>query len=142
MSKPPAGLRHRGERDERDSTEDVTMIAMTTEPTGTGKPGAGLRRATGRGYDEWFARLDEWGAPGRPYREIASWLTDSQGLSDWWAQKLVVESEQARGIRKPGARPDGTFTAGASKTVAAPAEATFHAFVDPDVRRRWLPDAE
>jgi hypothetical protein len=118
------------------------MIAMTTEPTRAGKPDAGIRRATGRGYDEWFARLDEWGAPGRPYREIAAWLTGSEGLSDWWAQKLIVEFEQARGIRKPGARPDGTFTAGASKTVVAEPQAVFEAVVDPALRIRWLPDAE
>jgi hypothetical protein len=60
----------------------------------------------GTGYEvreEWFAVLDQWGAAGRPYREIASWLTGEHGLSAWWAQKLIVEYEQARGIRGQGA---------------------------------------
>ena len=100
----------------------------------------GLRRATGRGYAEWFAALDDWGAAGRPYRAIADWLTGEHGLSAWWAQKLIVEYEQARGMREPGARPDGTFAAGASKTIVAPAERAAAAFTDPDLRSRWLPD--
>ena len=60
--------------------------------------------------------LDAWGAAGRPYREIADWLTGQHDLSNWWAQKLIVEYEQARGLRPPGVRPDGTFEVSASKT--------------------------
>ena len=90
---------------------------------------------------EWFAVLDEWGAAGRPYREIAEWLESEHALSRWWAQKLIVEYEEARGLRRPGARPDGTFTVTASKTVAAPVADVFAAFVDPDRRARWLPGA-
>jgi uncharacterized protein YndB with AHSA1/START domain len=101
----------------------------------------GVRRGTGRSREEWFALLDTWGAKGRPYREIADWLTEKQRLSDWWAQKLIVEYEQARGVRPPGVRRDGTFTVGASKTVAVPVTRLFQAFVDPAQRRRWLPGA-
>jgi uncharacterized protein YndB with AHSA1/START domain len=102
----------------------------------------GVRRGTGRGRQEWFALLDAWGAAGRPYREIAGWLRDEHGVSNWWAQKLTVEYEQARGQRAPGVRPDGTFSAGASKTVAVPVERLFAAFVDARLRKRWLPGVE
>jgi uncharacterized protein DUF4287 len=105
------------------------------------RSGEGVRRATGRDRDEWFALLDEWGAAGRPYREIAAWLTGEHDLSSWWAQKLIVEYEQARGLRPPGVRPDRTFSVGASTTVAGPVERLFQAFVDADVRERWLPGA-
>lgn len=101
--------------------------------------GEGVRRATGRDRDEWFAVLDARGAAGRPYREIADWLTGEQGVSSWWAQKLIVEYEQARGLRSPGVRPDGTFAVTASKTVAVPVGRLFEAFVDPKLRERWLP---
>ena len=101
----------------------------------------GVRRATGRGYAEWFDALDAWGAPGRPYREIAEWLTGTHGLSDWWAQKLIVEYEEARGLRPPGIRRDGTFEVGATKTVAVPVSRLFAAFVDTNLRERWLPGA-
>jgi hypothetical protein len=100
----------------------------------------GVQRATGRDRDAWFALLDEWGATGRPYREIADWLTGEHDLSKWWAQKLIVEYEQARGVRPPGVRRDGTFEVTASKTVAVPVERLFDAFVDTRRRRKWLTD--
>jgi Domain of unknown function (DUF4287) len=100
----------------------------------------GVRRATGRSRDEWFALLDGWGASGRRYREIADWLMSEHDLSRWWAQKLIVEYEQARGLRPPGVRPDGTLEVSASKTVAAPVERVFDAFVDARQRRKWLTD--
>jgi hypothetical protein len=108
------------------------------EPGGSGE---GMRRSTGRDRGGWFAVLDAWGAAGRPYQEIAAWLTGEHGLSSWWAQKLIVEYEQARGLRAAGVRPDGTFTVGASKTVAVPAERLYAAFVDAEVRELWLPGA-
>lgn len=111
---------------------------MSTRP----RSASALRTATRRDYAEWFALLDGWGAPGRSYREIASWLTRENGLSSWWAQKLIVEYEQDRGLRQPGVRPDGTFTGGASKTIASPAERVFDAFADPAFRARWLPGIE
>ena len=103
------------------------------------KAEGGLRRATGKGYAEWFQLLDEWGAPGRPYREIADWVTTTHGISNWWAQKLIVEYEQARGIRPPGVRRNGTFEVGATKTVDVPVARLYAAFVDPKLRERWLP---
>ena len=109
-----------------------------TEPGGSGE---GMRRATGRDRDGWFAVLDAWGAAGRSYQEIAAWLTGEHDLSSWWAQKLIVEYEQVRGLRAAGVRPDGTFTVSASKTVAVPVGRVFAAFVDADVRERWLPAA-
>ena len=100
----------------------------------------GVRRATGRDRDEWFAVLDAWGAAGRQFREIADWLVAEHGISKWWAQKLIVEYEQERGLRPPGVRPDGTFEVSATKTVAVPVERLFDAFVDAGERRKWLTD--
>lgn len=99
-----------------------------------------VARATGRGRNEWFELLDAWGAKGRPYAEISSWLTGEHGVSRWWAQKLIVEYEQERGIRPPGIRRDGTFEVGASKTIAVPVKMLFDAFADPRRRRKWLTD--
>lgn len=99
-----------------------------------------IRRSTGKDRHEWFAELDAWGAPGRPYREISDWLTQHHGISRWWAQKIIVEYEQERGLRAPGVRRDGSFEVGASKTVAVPADELFAAFVDPRRRRKWLTD--
>jgi hypothetical protein len=114
-------------------------MAPTKLTDHTGRPDEGLRKGTGKSRDEWYARLDEWGATGRSYREIADWLT-GQGMSDWWAQKTIVEYEQARGTRGAGARRDGTFSAGASKTIAVPSDRVLAAFSDEGVRASWLPD--
>ena len=100
------------------------------------------RLAAGRTYAEWFGLLDAWGAPGRAFREISAWLRDEHGLSQWWAQKLIVEYEQARGLRPAGARPDGTLTVGTSKTVNVPLERLYEAVVDPRQRQGWLPDED
>ncbi len=118
-------------------TED-DMTAKASERR-NGRSMGSLERTTGRDREAWFAVLDGWGATGRRYREIAGWLTGTHGLSAWWAQKLIVEYEQARGLRPPGVRPDGTFEIGASKTVGVSAERAMLAFTDPDVRERWLP---
>jgi uncharacterized protein YndB with AHSA1/START domain len=101
----------------------------------------GVRRGTGRSRDEWNELLDAWGAGGRPYREIVEWLKSKHKLSNWWAQKLIVEYEQSRGLREPGVRPGGTFEVGATKTVAVPIDELFAAFTDGRIRQRWLPGA-
>jgi uncharacterized protein YndB with AHSA1/START domain len=106
-----------------------------------GKTG-GVRRGTGRDRDEWFELLDEWGAVGRQYREISDWLVAEHDLSRWWAQKLIVEYEQTRGLRPPGIRPDGTFEVSASKTVAVPIKRLFDAFMDTRQRNEWLTDGK
>ena len=102
----------------------------------------GAWRATGRNRDEWFALMDKWGAAGRPFREISEWLVGEHEISKWWAQKLIVEYEQARGLRPPGVRPNGTFEVTASKTIGVPIERLFDAFVDSRQRKKWLTDAK
>ena len=102
----------------------------------------GVQRATGRSRDEWFELLDAWGAAERQYRESAAWLRDEHDLSRWWAQKIVVEYEQARGVRAPGVRPDGTFEVSASKTIAVPLATAFDAVADETQRGGWLNDAD
>lgn len=115
--------------------------AMTDEkPASRGDaPPTGVLRSTGRDRHEWFAALDAWGARDRSYAEIAGWLRDAHGLSAWWAQKLTVEYEQARGLRAPGVRRDGTFEVTASKAIGASPEVALAALTDPEVRARWLP---
>jgi hypothetical protein len=101
-----------------------------------------VQRATGRDRDEWFALLDEWGAGGREFRVIADWLTGEHRISKWWAQKLIVEYEQERGLRPPGIRPNGTFEVSATRTVAVPVKRAFDAFVNTRDRKKWLTDGQ
>lgn len=97
-----------------------------------------VRSATGREWDEWFALLDEWGATEREHKAIAAWLGAEHGVPGWWAQNVTVEYERSRGLRAPGSGRDGLFSVGASRTVAVPVERLYAAFVDPELRERWL----
>ena len=76
-----------------------------------------------------------------PDAAYPSTLEHKHGLSDWWAQKLIVEYEEARGIRPAGVRRDGTFEVGASKVINIDIDRVRAAFVDPTARERWLRDA-
>ena len=103
---------------------------------------SGVRSSTGREKGEWFELLDAWDAQGREYREIAEWLTGKHNLSKWWAQKIIVEYEQTRGIRPQGIRRNGTFEVSTSKTIAVPVDRLFDAIVNPRERKKWLTDGK
>jgi hypothetical protein len=102
-----------------------------------------IRQRTGRGWEEWFALLDEWGAAERTHREVARWVAAQQGVEPlaWNAQAVAGSYELARGLRAVGEKEDG-FAITISKTVAVPVERLFDAFVDESLRERWLPDGE
>lgn len=100
-----------------------------------------VRTRTGRGWDEWFALLDAWGAPEHTHTEIARWLVEEHGVGGWWAQSVSVAYEQERGMRMPAQHVDGAFAASASKTINVPAPRVSEAFTDPALRERWLPGA-
>ncbi|MFC7305668.1 hypothetical protein ACFQVC_15725 [Streptomyces monticola] len=106
---------------------------------------AALTEATGKDWVGWFAVLDKWGAAGperRSHTDIARHLRDEHGVNGWHAQSITVGYEQERGLREVGQSCAGTWEASASKTVNAPAVKVTEAFVDEDVRRRWLPDGD
>ena len=77
-----------------------------------------MREATGKGREEWFALLDGAGATGWKHSDIATWLVREQRVDAWWSQNITVAYEQARGIRRPGQRQDGTYEASVTRTVA------------------------
>lgn len=60
-----------------------------------------VRRRTGRGWADWLAILDEWGAADQGHAESARHLRDAYGISPWWAQAVTVRYEYERGLRVP-----------------------------------------
>jgi hypothetical protein len=100
-----------------------------------------IRARTGRGWEEWFAILDEWGAADRSHREIARWLAERLGIHPlaWNAQAITASYELTRGLREVGEKDDG-FAISASKTVAVPVERLYEAVVSEAARTAWLPD--
>jgi uncharacterized protein YndB with AHSA1/START domain len=102
-----------------------------------------IRRRTGRGWEEWFELLDEWGAATLPHKEVARRVAAELAIESlaWHAQAITVSYERARGVRVVGQRSDG-FAVTAQRTVAVPVELLFDAFVDGSLRGRWLPEDE
>jgi uncharacterized protein YndB with AHSA1/START domain len=99
-----------------------------------------IRERTGRGWEQWFDLLDEWGAAERPHRDIARHVAAELGIEPlgWNAQAIALSYERARGLRAVGQRADG-FGVTASRTVAVPVDRLFDAFVEESLRARWLP---
>jgi hypothetical protein len=139
-------VRARMEKTGESYTAARASLLAAEEPKATEGPtltmsDEAIRRRTGRGWEEWFDLLDEWGAAERPHKEIARWLREEQGVDGWGAQSVTVSYERSRGLRAVGERPEG-FSVTAQKTVAVPVERVYEAFVDESLRRRWLPDGE
>jgi len=101
-----------------------------------------LIEATGADWQTWLRLLDERGAAELGHAAIARLLVGEFEIDGWWAQSITVGYEQERGLREPGQRPDGTFSASASRTVAAPIGAVFEHLADPERQAVWLGDVE
>ena len=139
-------VRSRMEKTGESYTAARAALLTAQEPKATEGPSLAMsdeaiRRRTGRGWEEWFGLLDEWGAVERPHREVARWVAEEHGIDGWGAQAVTVTYERARGLRAVGEGPDG-FTITASKTVEVPVGRLYDAVVDESLRKRWLPDGE
>jgi hypothetical protein len=76
-----------------------------------------LHAATGKQWADWFAILDAARASEWTHPQITGWLQGEHDVAAWWCQMIAVGFEQARGMRLPGQRADGTFEVGASATL-------------------------
>ncbi|WP_157432245.1 DUF4287 domain-containing protein [Agromyces italicus] len=94
--------------------------SVESDPVGSNTDGVGddaVESATGHPREVWFARLDEAEATGWTHKAVAAWLVAEHGVDPWWAQNVTVAYEQARGIRRPGQRQDGSYEASVTRTV-------------------------
>ena len=103
-----------------------------------------VRAATGRGWDDWFARLDAVGAVELDHKAIVTILRDREGLtSGWWQQSVTVAYEKARGLRAPvGETADAGFQVGVQRTVDLGAEAAWTWLTTGPGRDAWLGRAD
>jgi uncharacterized protein YndB with AHSA1/START domain len=141
-------VRSRMEKTGESYTAARAMLLTAEEPKTDTQPALAtsdeeIRRRTGRGWEEWFDLLDEWGAPDHTHRETARWVAEQQGADPlaWNVQAVVGSYELVRGLREVGEREDG-FAISASKTVAVPVDRLYDAFVVESLRGRWLPDGD
>jgi hypothetical protein len=141
-------VRARMEKTGESYTAARARLLAAEEPTEVAEPTLAtsddaIRDRTGRGWEEWFDLLDDWGAAERPHREIARWVAEQQGVEPlaWGAQAVTFSYERTRGLRAAGEHADG-FAITATKTVAVPVDRLYEAFVDEALRARWLPEDE
>ena len=99
-----------------------------------------ITKATGRGWDAWYADLDGRGATSLSHAEIAKRLV-ADGVPGWWAQTITVGYERARGMRAVGQLEDG-WRVTASRTIAVVPLVADAAVTHVATRERWLPGAE
>ena len=84
---------------------------------------AAVRKATGRGWEEWLGVLDAAGAADWDHGQIVAYLEHEHPEvgSGWWRQSITVGYEQARGKRVVGQTADAGFQVGVQRSVAATA---------------------
>ncbi|MCI1895952.1 MAG: hypothetical protein LKJ57_03410 [Ancrocorticia sp.] len=97
-----------------------------------------LADATGRTREEWFNALDTAGGQQWDHGRIARWLGGRHDVDAWWAQSVAVEYIRARGLRMPGERSDGLYSANVSKTIHREATEIWPYVDDDEARRSWL----
>lgn len=117
-------VRSRMEKTGESYTAARAALLAAEQPKGAEKPplatsDEAIRQRTGRGWEDWFDLLDDWGATERPHREIARWVAEQQGAEPlaWNVQAVAWSYELARGLRAVGEKPEG-FAITASKTMA------------------------
>ncbi len=104
-----------------------------------------VRKATGKGWDEWIVLLDNAGAESMSHKEIASMLTEDRWLgkdAGWWAQSITVGYEYAKGRRVRGETADAGFQVGVQKTLAMGRSALWHFLMSVEGLRLWLGEVD
>ena len=101
-----------------------------------------LREATGRGWDEWCDIIDAWPGHTDGHTAIATFVREEHGVDGWWAQTVTVGYERITGLRLPHQQPDGTFSAGKSRTVTVDAGLLREMLLDDDDRADLFPGLE
>jgi hypothetical protein len=125
-------VRARMEKTGESYTAARAMLLAAQEPDGgwLATSDEAIRERTGRGWEEWFDLLDEWGAADLTHREISRRVAAELAIDPlaWNAQAITMSYERTRGGRLAGQREDG-FAITAQKTVPVPVERLFDAFI-------------
>jgi hypothetical protein len=114
----------------------ATAAPDSSRLAGAGISEAAVRKATGRGWGDWYGLLDGVGAREMTHPGIVAVVARHQPGS-WWQQMIAVAYEQARGLRERHQKDDG-FVANASKTIRAGVTRVYSAWADDEIRSGWL----
>jgi hypothetical protein len=98
---------------------------------------AAIRRATGKGWDDWFRILDAWDGTSRSHHDITEYVSVEFGVPGWWTQSVAVGYERARGMRATYQTASG-FQVSVSRTFPVGLRELSRMFEDARLRSRWL----
>lgn len=98
-----------------------------------------IREGTGKGWEDWCDIIDAWPGHDDGHTAIASYVIDELGVDPWWGHGVVVGYERITGRRMLYQRPDGTFAASKSRTVAVDAAELRAMILDDDARADLFP---
>jgi uncharacterized protein YndB with AHSA1/START domain len=101
-----------------------------------------VSKATGMGWDEWFALLDEAGAVEWDHRRMVAFLAESGLEKPWWQQMVSSTYERARGLKEVGETADAGFQVGVQRTIPVPAEELWAFLSSPEGLAIWLGELE
>src|SRR5215216_5511705 len=121
--------------------EGTPMTTTDVPASAAGISDEAVSKATGYGWEHWFAVLDAFDVRAHGHKAAAHYLATEHRPGDWWSQMITVAYEQARGLRVKNQDCDGNYQASASRTFPVPLDRLFAAWQDDELRRRWLPDA-
>jgi uncharacterized protein YndB with AHSA1/START domain len=96
-----------------------------------------VRVKTGKDWMEWFTILDAAGAMVMEHKDIALYLSEQQGVPDWWCQMVTNRYEQERKGRGKHQMPDG-YQISKSKTVSVPLARLYAAWKDEVQLETWI----
>ena len=102
---------------------------------------ATVEAGSGKTWRQWFELLDAAGAEAWDHKTTVAHLREGYGVPHWWQQTIAVSYQRARGLRDKHEQADG-YEIQRQKTVRVPAEAAYRAWLDEELRRRWLPEAD
>lgn len=115
----------------RESTGGETSVLA-----GAGISDTAVRKATGKGWGDWYSLLDAAGAREMNHRQIIALVSRYQA-GEWWQQQVSVAYEQARNLRDKHQKDDG-FAASGSKVINAGVTRVYAAWTDDGIRATWL----
>lgn len=102
-----------------------------------------VKKATGKGWDEWVSTLDKAGMAAKSHKEIAQWVYSKygdekkNGFGGWWSQGVTVGYEYAKGKRTVGETTQGVEI-GVSRTIAKNAEELWNLATSKAGMNVWL----
>jgi uncharacterized protein YndB with AHSA1/START domain len=98
-----------------------------------------VKKATGKGWEEWVKILDKEGAEKLNHKEIARLLFDKGYIkSGWWCQSVTVGYEYAKGLRSVGETKTQGVEIGVSKTIPVRADKLWRYVFSNEGLKIWL----